>query len=347
MNQLRVVQWTTGLIGSSALRGIIEDPRLELVGVYARSASKVGVDAGALVGGAPTGVLATDDIDALLALKPDCVVYMPQWPDIAEMERILRAGVNVVTTARLVTGQFYPDDAGARLERAATEGGASLMGTGMNPGHISSIALNITGICRRVHHLTVVESLDNGMYEVPATWEAYGFGTPIEPERLNAHLLAAEPDFPEMLALMAAGLGETMDDMRLEVDYAAAVEDRDLGYMQIPKGTMSSLDAHWIGLVRGKPFVELRTVWKLGAIYGFHDEPDFPITYSYDVIVKGEPNVHTRLRFRPEDGDFDNFDYGTTTASPAVNAIAAVCAAAPGVLGLADAGLVPARGVPR
>ena len=41
---LRVVQWTTGNVGRRALRAIAAHPGLELVGLYAWSADKVGRD---------------------------------------------------------------------------------------------------------------------------------------------------------------------------------------------------------------------------------------------------------------------------------------------------------------
>ena len=46
----------------------------------------------------------TDDVDALLALKPDCVIYNPMWINVDELVRILSAGVNVVTSASFITG---------------------------------------------------------------------------------------------------------------------------------------------------------------------------------------------------------------------------------------------------
>ena len=61
---ITVVQWTTGNVGRRALRAVLRAPHLELVGVFAHSADKVGVDAGALCGEAPSGVLATADVDA-------------------------------------------------------------------------------------------------------------------------------------------------------------------------------------------------------------------------------------------------------------------------------------------
>ncbi len=74
------------------------------MGCFAWSPEKAGRDAGELVGIAPLGVAATNDIDALLALKPDCVVYKPMSINVDELVRILSAGVNVVTTASFITG---------------------------------------------------------------------------------------------------------------------------------------------------------------------------------------------------------------------------------------------------
>ena len=55
----RVIQWATGSVGSAQLREVIDDPTLELVGVFVFSPAKAGVDAGTLVGRGHTGVLAT------------------------------------------------------------------------------------------------------------------------------------------------------------------------------------------------------------------------------------------------------------------------------------------------
>ena len=86
---LRIVQWTTGNVGRQSVIAIARNPGLELVGCYAWSPDKVGRDIGELCGLDPLGVTATDDVDALLALRPDCVVYNPMWPSIDELVRIL------------------------------------------------------------------------------------------------------------------------------------------------------------------------------------------------------------------------------------------------------------------
>ena len=81
MKRLRVIQWTTGKVGKYSLRAILDDPRLELVGVYAYSADKVGRDAGELCGRANCGIKATSDIDALIALAADSVVHTALHPE--------------------------------------------------------------------------------------------------------------------------------------------------------------------------------------------------------------------------------------------------------------------------
>ena len=128
----RVVQWTTGNVGKQSVKAIVAHPDLELIGCYAWSSDKAGRDVGELCGLAPTGVTATNDIEALLALKPDCIVYNPMWIDVDEMARILESGANIVTTAGFVTGHSLGDGR-SRIIEACERGGTSVFGSAMSP----------------------------------------------------------------------------------------------------------------------------------------------------------------------------------------------------------------------
>ena len=122
----RIIQFSTGNVGVHALRAIIERPDLELVGVHAAGADKIGRDAADLCGfERPTGVVATDDIDALLALGADCVVYTSQAETrpqqaLSQITRFLRTGTNVVGTS--FVWLVAPDQADDWLRRAAGGG---------------------------------------------------------------------------------------------------------------------------------------------------------------------------------------------------------------------------------
>ena len=100
----RVIQWATGGVGQAAIQGIAAHLELELVGCWVHSEAKAGRDAGELAGIEPLGVAATNDVDALLALDADCVVYAPLMPDEALVCRLLEAGLDVVTPL----GWVYP-----------------------------------------------------------------------------------------------------------------------------------------------------------------------------------------------------------------------------------------------
>src|SRR4051812_25431955 len=122
MSSLRIVQWTSGKVARKALLAVLAHPDLELVGLYAFSADKIGRDAGALCGAPPVGVAATADAAALLALKPDCVLYNPLYPDTAEICGILESGANVVTTSAFLTGWSLDAASRAAIEAAARRG---------------------------------------------------------------------------------------------------------------------------------------------------------------------------------------------------------------------------------
>ena len=124
----------TGDVGQVGVRHFADNPVFDLVGVLVHDQEKVGKDAGEIAGIAPTGVIATDDVESIVALDADCVFYTPVIMDVDTVCRLLRSGKNVVTTS----GFFYPTsdfaDGGAKIRAACQEGGTSFHGGGIHPG---------------------------------------------------------------------------------------------------------------------------------------------------------------------------------------------------------------------
>ena len=85
----KVIQWATGGVGRAAIQGVIEHPQLELAGCWVHSEEKAGRDVGEIVGGGPLGVTASGDVDALLALDADCIMYSPVLADRSLVCRML------------------------------------------------------------------------------------------------------------------------------------------------------------------------------------------------------------------------------------------------------------------
>jgi hypothetical protein len=176
----RIVLWTTGHVARFAGRAIVEHPDLELVGAYAWSPEKVGRDVGELIGTEPLGIVATADVDELLALRPDVVgYYQILRPDAIEEHtatlcRFLEAGVNVVSTSNLITGRWW--SATERFDAAGRAGNASLFASGVNPGFVNQLVLTATGVCSDVRGLSVWEEAECSGYDSPDLWETVAFG---------------------------------------------------------------------------------------------------------------------------------------------------------------------------
>ncbi|HWE56559.1 MAG TPA: hypothetical protein VG435_13680 [Acidimicrobiales bacterium] len=342
---LRVVQWTTGNVGRRSVMAIQSNPGLELVGCFAWDPDKVGRDVGELCGIDPIGVTATDDIDALLDLKPDCVVYNPKWLDIEEMARILAAGINIVSTAAFITGHMR--GAGRdRLVAACEQGRASLFGSGINPGFANLLAMVTTGMSDRVDCVTVLESADSTGYDSPETEIPIGFGRPLDDPGLPAMVRSGTAVFEEAVHMMADALGVELDEVRCEAEVAAAPEEVVMKSWTIAAGTVAGVAASWQGWAGGHKRIDLQVRWRKGPRL----EPDWKVGSGYSVKVEGRPTVRLQMHILPpadfEARSLDDFMVlgMIGTALPAVAAVPAVCAAGPGIVTYGDLPLITARG---
>ncbi|WP_109526115.1 MULTISPECIES: NAD(P)H-dependent amine dehydrogenase family protein [Nocardia] len=338
MGTLRVIQWTTGKVGKLSLRGILDDPRLELAGVYAYSDDKAGTDAGPLCGRPDTGVLATRDIDELLALGADTVLYTPFMADLDHAVRLLESGLDVISTNLFLNVGGIQGETKARLEQACERGNSSLYISGINPGWINTMTAAMTAVCRDVQMVSIAESADVSVYESAETWQALGMSLPEATPQVIEIAKMWLSTFHDAVQRMAVTLGYELDDMEFFIEHATASEKVDLGWFCMEKDTIAAIRAGWNGKANGKTVVQSKVAWyltkQLNADWDFLDD-------HYHVVIKGEPEVDTRIRFIPPD-TWGNHEWDTMTAMPAVSAVLDVAAAPAGILGLKDVGLVVA-----
>lgn len=334
---LRIVQWTTGKVATQSVKAILDRPDFELVGLYAFSKEKAGQDVGDLINlGRKVGIKATNDIDALLALRPDCVTYMPLHPDVDEMARLLRAGVNVVTTASFITGRGYGEAARKQLEEAALAGGASLFGSGINPGWVDALVANASSLCRDVNLVRVTESFNIGMWAGDANQDVIGWGRPANDADHAADIEKATLPFGDAVEAIAKMFKFRLDDVRCEVEFAHATEDLDIPGRLVKKGHVAGVIAKWLGIADGHPVIELNAQWTIAD----EIEPRWDIAMAYLIEVNGTPQLKLRADVLPSDFSLPMEELVATgfiiTAMPVVNAIPAVVAARPGIVTYAD-----------
>lgn len=333
---LRVIQWTTGNIGRRSLHAILGRPDMELVGVYAHGQDKVGVDAAELAGWPqPTGITATNDIDALLALKPDACCYNPIWPSIDELVALLSAGVNVCSSAAWITGGKQSPEDRQRIENACRAGNSTIFGSGAHPGMTNMIGMVLSGACERVDEIRITESVDCSTYESAGTMTAMGFSQDPATSGLAESVRVESEVFAESAAMMADAIGVQLDRITFDVQFTAATADSDLGFMKIPAGTVASVYGYHRGWVGEANVVSVGFNWIMGS----HVTPPKPVAHGHVIQVFGLPNMRTVIHcLPPKDWSEPNLNgLGSIyTAMPVTNAVPAVVAAKPGIVTLAD-----------
>jgi len=323
---LKVVQWTTGKTGKAAVRGVVRHSALDLVGCFAWSGDKVGRDVGELCDIGPLGITATDEIESLLSLKPDCVIYTPYRPSTEHVVRILESGCNVVTSLYKLTGRGYGDEDFERIVTAAERGQSSLYASGTYPGYVGGVALALTAVSSHIEKITMLESVDLGGYENEQMYRAMGIDRePTDPEAAVL-IEAACGSFRDQVAVMAHALALDLDEIRFHADFAVAAEDTDFGFMTVGVGRVAAIRGTIGGWSGGRSRIECRSVWKLGK----HTTPDWPVEHGYVIDVEGTPSF--RARIEPGEG----WSGSLSTAQPLVNAIPAVFEAPPGIVNLGE-----------
>src|SRR5919106_344931 len=269
----RVIQWSTGNVGRYALRGIINHPELELVGVWAHSKDKAGVDAGDIAGTAPTGVKITNDADELLAMDADVVSYnstgdLRPVEAVNDIVRILWSGKNVVSTSLvpLVHPPSAPKEMRDPIEEACLKNNVSCWTSGIDPGVANDLLpLVLTGFCERVDSVRVSEILNYATYDQPEVlFHTMGFAHPLDhtPVLLIPGVLSLA--WGCVVNVIAAGLGVELEDVReVVVEKVEAPETFEIPSGTVEKGTTAWLRFEVQGIVGGEPRIIVEHVTRM------------------------------------------------------------------------------------
>jgi hypothetical protein len=343
MRRHRVIQWSTGNVGKLALKAIIERPDLELVGLWVHGKDKVGRDAGELCGLPPTGIKATSDADALLALDADCVSYtatgdLRPGEAVDDMCRMLEAGKNVVSTS--VVSLIYPPAAErtmvAKLEAACRRGNSTCFTSGIDPGFANdALPIALLGACQRVDSVRVMEILNYDTYDQGTVlFDTMGFARPLEATPLILIPGVLTLAWGAVVKVIAAALGVEIEEIRETHEKRAAASAFRIPAGEVPAGTQAGLRFEVQGIVHGKPKIVLEHVTRLRDDVA----PEWPKLGEhggYRIEIDGNPTLHCELQLKGENGDH-NLGGLVATAMRILNAIPAVCAAKPGVVSILD-----------
>jgi 4-hydroxy-tetrahydrodipicolinate reductase len=326
----RVVQWATGNIGLRSLQAVIEHPDLELVGLYVYSEAKVGKDAGELCGLPSVGVAATRDIDEIMALQPDCVLYMGDRVDAEAIGRLLESGANVVSTrSEFHRPASLDPEIRTRLEAACVRGSSTLFSTGSSPGFITeALPFTLLSLQRRLDRLVIEEFADMSSRDSPEMiFDLMGFGR--DPSHFDPHGVEAHggASFAGSLGTVADALSLPLDEVVAKGQVAVAQHATNVAAGRVEAGTIAAQRLEVTGMHGGRPLLCFSANWYLTP--DVHPDWDLRAT-GWHVLVEGDTPLDVDIHFPVPPEEWAATSPGLTAHRP-VNAIPYVCKAEPGI----------------
>jgi hypothetical protein len=336
----RVIQWATGAVGSAQLQQVIDRPDLELVGLFVYSPDKVGRDAGSLVGRDDTGVLATDDKEAIVALDADLVLHaaskaFSQNTNSDDIVALLDSGKDVITTTSYNHLPTFDPEVARRVEEACRRTGARFHAAGEHPGFMfERLATTLTALSSRVDRITVRELVDCRRVSAKAMLvDLMGMGK--QPEEIStdsAMFRAVSVQYEQAIAATADVLGLEFDEIRGSIQIATAPDDIELRAGTIPAGTVAGQTLGWTAYRDDMPVLMAEELWTVTDI------PEWDLTLDGEFLVRiavdGAPTLRLDLRIGNDriEGLPGVAGGQLAVASTAIRAVPDVRQAQPGVV---------------
>ncbi|WP_372747350.1 dihydrodipicolinate reductase [Litorivivens sp.] len=331
----RIIHCGTGNVGAHALRSIIGNPELELVGHYVSTPDKAGKDSGELLGVEATGVIATNNWADLYDLKADCLTYFGntiarEKEAINDLPPFLERGVNVISFAHfsLAHAATTPADEREIIEAACRKGNSSCFFTGMDPGWATTdLTIAALAVADKIDCVRVCELGYMGTYDADFVMREYfGFGQQpgFEPLFVSGGFLQ------QMWSPTTKKLAEILDveihDHKLTYETACLDHDIEAGIGTVKAGTAVVVRFEFQALHNGKPFIIVEHVDSItkDPIDKDWKTPHGPTEMAYRIEIEGSPKFAVELGLEE--------DAATLAAMPVINSIAAVCGARPGLL---------------
>jgi 4-hydroxy-tetrahydrodipicolinate reductase len=168
-DNIRVIQYGLGPIGSAVARHVVERSGIDLVGGVDNDPDKVGPDVGDVIGldhslGFTTAGTLAASLEQVGAAADVVMHTTSSYFDLFKDQvlEILDAGLDIVSTAEELSFPWLSHaDEAAEVDGAAKRAGKTVLGTGVNPGFLmDALPLFLTAICQQVDRIAVTRVID-------------------------------------------------------------------------------------------------------------------------------------------------------------------------------------------
>jgi len=326
---IKVAVLGAGQMGAGIIRLLLQKQGTELVGVYEKSADRVGTDVGDIIGhDKELGIKLTNDLPGLLSSTTPHIVIQATCSKVVqvadELKTVVRNGTNAISIGEEMSYPAYEaPELAAEIATLALENKVTVLGTGINPGFVLDLlVIALTGVCYKVESITAKRINDLSPYG-PSVLTTQGVG--ITPEAFKKGVedgsVVGHFGFPESVSMIAKALGWKIDKIEQTREPIISNVDRETKFVKIKPGLTAGCTHTAVGYVDGKPVIHL-----------IHPQQVHPyleeVTTGDYIEIKGEPNVN--LSGSPE------IPGGIGTTALAVNMIPQVITSSPGLKSMAE-----------
>lgn len=325
MNEsLRVVHLGLGPIGREAVKLSTTRRSLRVVGAVDIDPAITGRDLGEITGSpAAAGILVERDLRAALGrLSPDIVLQTTGSrlrTVLDQIETVVESGSNIGSTTEELFYPFLRNPAEARrIDGLARERGVTVLGTGVNPGFaMDTLALCLSGVCRRIESVTINRVVDASTRRGPLQRKVGAGLSPREFRSLVDRHELGHVGLVESLQMLAAALGLEIEGLTEAIEPVISQTDVVTPHVKVSPGQVAGIHHTAMATIAGRGMIHLDLRMYVGAT----DPCD-------EIIIEGDPPIRNRV--------IGGIAGDAATVAMLVNSAPRVVAAPPGLLTVAE-----------
>jgi len=323
---IRVVCYGIGAVGSRIARFLLEKQGVQIVGAIDVAKDKIGKDLGqVLETGKKLNVIVSDDVDAVMKKAcADVVIHATSsylkdvYPQISH---VAKYGVNVISTCEELSYPYISEpELAKKLENLGVKYAMSFLGTGINPGFLmDTLVITLTGVCQKIDQIKIERLMNAATRRIPFQ-KKVGAGLTVAEfkEKMATKKITGHVGLEQSIGMVAAALKWQLDKIQVDqVEPVVAGKEVKSEAITVKKGQVAGLRQKARGIMKRKDMITLDFQAYIGA-------PE-----EYDAItIDGVPAVHQRISPCVH-GDL-------ATVAMIVNSIPRIMNAPPGLLTMKD-----------
>lgn len=329
MNDVRVILWGLGAMGSGMGKLLLEKSGIKVVGAIANRPEKCGVDLGdALNIGRKVGVLVSKDYEKVIKETEADIVLLSTDSFVKsvfnQIKLIVESKKNCITIAEEMAYPYIVEnELSIEIDKLSKNNGVTVLGTGVNPGFVlDTLIITLSGACRKVNKIRASRINDLSPFGT-TVMKTQGVGT--TPEQFKKGIengsIVGHIGFKQSINMIADALGIEIDNEYETREPIISNSYRETPYVKVEPGMVAGCKHIGYGMKNGEAVITLEHPQQI------HPHMENIETGDY-IFIEGDPNLN--LSIKPETPG------GIGTIAVAVNMIPHVINSKAGLVTMVD-----------